>query len=88
LDGEGETDGDLLRVAVPLTDMVAVIVTLAATLLEGDTDEPKDTLGDDEGEKVAEAVVDCVGSTQDVRMTLPAAPAVPDAPPPTVMKPE
>lgn len=88
LDGEGEDVGDLLRVTETLTDLVALADTEAATLFEGVTDEPNDTLRVADGEMLAETVVDCVGSTHDVSMTLPAAPAVPDAPPPTVVKPE
>ena len=88
LDGDGEVVVEMLRVAVMLNDLDALADTLAATLLEGDTDEPNDTLRDADGEMLAEAVVDCVGSTHEVRMTLPAAPATPPVPPPTATKPD
>ena len=66
-----------LAVMLALTERLAVTVELAATLGDVVRLEPKDWLGDEEGEMEADAVGVAVGSTQERRMMEPVAPAVP-----------
>ena len=84
-DGVADMVREKLALALPEVeaDMEADTVRLAATLGEGERDEPKDWLGDELGETLGEDVPVGVTGTQELRMMEPVPPGVPPALAPT-----
>ena len=72
----GEREPEMVRDGVRLLDTLAVFVCV----------EPYDWLGELVGDRVGETVGVADGGTHELRTTLPAAPAVFAAPPPTLAK--